>query len=339
MRLKFFLLFALLLALLSACGTPATPQIAAPTAVPTHTAIPTATIIPTLSTPLALLVLPADIDKQTSDLYQKTVYELAQSSGFRFQVRNALTAADLSDPTLKIVIALPPDPGVQTYAASAPNVQFLAVDIPNISAGGNISALASSDQVELPAFLAGYTLAMLVDEYHIGMVIPKDDPNAQRAFYAFDNGKKYYCGLCRTFYFSEIGYPTYVEIPADEKPARYGGYANVLINDRKVDALYIYPTLADHDFLAYVGTQGVIMVGTSAPEPRPGGWAMSIRPDIVKAIQKAWSSLAAGQGGQSIQSPLGITDVDTSILTPGKLRLAQKVLEDLLAGRILTSNP
>ncbi|GAB4541869.1 MAG: hypothetical protein Fur002_11080 [Anaerolineales bacterium] len=339
MRLKTFLFFTLALALLAACGAPATPQAAAPTAVPTHTAAPSATVIPTLSTPLAILVIPADMEKELSDLYQKTVYELAQGSGFRFQVRNTLTAADLSDPTLKIVIALPPDPGIQTYAATAPNVQFLAVELPNVSAGGNISALASSDQVELPAFLAGYVLSMLVDEYHIGMVIPKDDPNAQRAFYAFDNGKKYYCGLCRTFYFSEIGYPTYVEIPADEKPARYGGYANVLINDRKVDALYIYPTLADHDFLAYVGTQGVIMVGTTAPEPRPGGWAMSIRPDIVKAIQTAWASLAAGQGGLSVQSPLGITDVDASILTPGKLRLAQKLLDDLLAGRIATSNP
>ncbi|HRQ24163.1 MAG TPA: hypothetical protein PLF42_12115, partial [Anaerolineales bacterium] len=113
----------------------------------------------------------------------------------------------------------------------------------------------------------------------------------------------------------------------------------VLINDRKVDALYIYPTLANPDFLTYVGTQGVLMVGTSMPDQRPGGWVMTVRPDTVKAIQTAWPQLIAGQGGINVQSPLGIADVDPAILTPGKLRLVQEMLEALLAGRIRTGNP
>jgi hypothetical protein len=75
------------------------------------------------------------------------------------------------------------------------------------------------------------------------------------------------------------------------------------------------------------------------PETRPGGWVMTIRPDTIKAIQTAWPSLIAGQGGINVQSPLGIADVDPSLLTPGKLRLAQETLESLLAGRILTGNP
>jgi hypothetical protein len=279
------------------------------------------------------------MEKTSSDLYQKTVYDLAQASGLRFQVRNTLSAMDLTDPTLKVVIVLPPDPGIMTYAVTAPGVQFLAVGIPNLTAGGNLSILAATDQVELPAFLAGYVLSMLVEEYHIGMIIPKDNPDAQRAFYAFNNGKIYYCGLCRTFYMTNIGYPQYVEIPADEKPARYGGYANVLVNDLDVDALYVYPTLSDPDFLSYIGTQGVLLIGTSMPDPRPGGWVMTISSDTIKAIQSAWPSLIAGQGGQTIQSPLGISDVDPTILTPGRLRLAQNVLNDLRAGRILTSNP
>jgi hypothetical protein len=307
--------------------------------VPSHTPPPTATIIPTPSTPLAILVLPTDMDQVNSDLYQKTVYDLAQQSGFRFQVRNTLTPTDLADPTLKVVIVLPPDPGVTALAPSAPGVQFLAVNIPNLVAGGNLSVLAGDSQVELPAFMAGYVAAMISDEYHIGMVIPQDDADAQRAFNAFKNGMTYYCGLCRTFYISTIGYPTYVEIPANEDPARYGGYANVLINDRKVYALYIYPSLANDDFISYVGTQGVMLFGTSMPEPRPGGWVMTVRPDTIKAIQTAWPSLVAGQGGINVQSPLGIADVDPGLLSPGRLRLAQETLESLLAGRILTADP
>lgn len=335
MRVKFVFITILLVTILTACGQPATEVVVQPTVVPTHTPIPTATIIPTASTPLALLIIPPDLEKTTSDLYQKTVYDLTQQSGYRFQVRNILTQQDLADPTLKVVIALPPDPGIAGFAASAPNVQFLAVNIPDLSAGGNLSVLAPSSQVDLPAFLAGYTAAMISDEYHIGMIIPKDNPDAQRAFGAFRNGMTYYCGLCRTFYYSQYTYPDYIEIPADEDPSRYGGYANVLINDHKVYTLYVYPSLATDDFLTYIGTTGALLIGTKVPEQRPGGWVMTITPDTVKAIQSSWPQLIAGQGGINVQSPLGLADVDPGIISPGKQRLVQQTLEELISGLIV----
>ncbi|MBL8103816.1 MAG: hypothetical protein JNM02_14885 [Anaerolineales bacterium] len=339
MRVKSIFLVALIFAILTACGGEASTEIPAPTVVPTHTPLPTATVIPTPSTPLAILVLPADMDKESSDLYQKTVYDLAQQSGFRFQVRNALTPEDLADPTLKVVIVLPPDPGVASYIAAAPGVQFLAVNIPNLTAGGNLSVLAPDTQVDLPAFLAGYTAAMLTEEYHIGMLYPQGDGEAQRAAVAFNNGMRYYCGLCSRIFFTTVDYPTFLEIPTNEDPSKYGGYANLMINDRDVDALYIYPSLASDDLLSYIGTQGVLLFGTSMPEPRPGGWVMTVSPDTVKAIQIAWPNLSAGQGGINVQSPLGLADVDPSLLPAGKLALVQETLDNLVAGRILTTNP
>ena len=339
MRVKQTLFVILFVSILTACGGNETPEVAAPTAVPSHTPLPPATPIPTLSTPLALLILPPDMDQAASDLYQKTVYDLALASGYRFQVRNGITPEDLADPTLKVVIALPPDPGVASYAPTAPNVQFLAVNIPDVTAGGNISVLAPNTQVELPAFLAGYTLAMLVNEYHIGMLYPEGDANAVAAVNAFNNGMRYYCGLCEGVYIDLISYPAILAIPANEDPAKYGGYANVLINDNRVGGLYIYPSLASDDLLSYVGTQGALLIGISRPEPRPGGWVMTITPDTVKAIQSAWPQLIAGQGGQNVQSPLGLADVDPNILSEGKLRLVQETLDALVAGRILTSNP
>jgi hypothetical protein len=338
-RVKQVILFIILIAVLTACGGNDSPEVAAPTVVPSHTPPPPATPILTLSTPLALLILPADMDKATSDLYQKTVYDLAIGSGFRFQVRNGISPEDLADPTLKVVIALPPDPGVMNYAPTAPNVQFLSVNIPNVTAGGNVSVLAPSNEVELPAFLAGYTLAMLLDEYHLGMLYPDGDQNALAALNAFNNGMRYYCGLCDGIYIELVSYPAVLAIPPNEDPGKFGGYANVLINDKDVDGLYIYPSLASDDFLSYVGTQGVYLVGVSRPEPRPGGWVMTITPDTIKAIQTAWPQLIAGQGGQNVQSPLGIADVDPGILSEAKLRLVQETLDALIAGRIRTSNP
>jgi hypothetical protein len=333
-KLRFFILPIIII--LAACSreteeTPIAPPTLAPPPPPTVTATP--------STFLALLVLPPDMDQTSSNLYQSTVYDLAQASGLRFQVRNTLSAADVADPMLKVVIVLPPDPGLASLAPAAPHVQFLSVNIPDLTAGGNLSVLASDAQVEIPAFMAGYLGAMLSDDYHTGMILPAGNAGAQQAFNAFRNGMVYYCGLCRPFYLTGFDYPTYVEVPPDESPDRYGGYANILIVERKVYALYVYPDLATPEFLSYIGTQGVMLIGTKMPEPRPGGWVVTIQPDPVKAIQAAWPDLLAGQGGVNVQSPLGLADADPTLLTPGKERLAQETLEGLLSGRILPGNP
>jgi hypothetical protein len=63
-------------------------------------------------------------------------------------------------------------------------------------------------------------------------------------------------------------------------------------------------------------------------------WAASLSPDTVSAIQAAWPNLVAGQGGQTVQSPLGLKDVDPNLLSPAKQAQAEQVLADLLAGRI-----
>ena len=152
MRYKHILFTIIIIIVLSACKGSATEPVG-PTVVPTQTPPPIATIIPTPSTPLAILVIPINMDQAASDLYQKTVYDLAQQSGLRFQVRNTLTPTDLADPTLKVVIVFPPDPAVAALAPTAPGVQFLAVNIPNLTAGGNLSVLAGDTQVELPLFL------------------------------------------------------------------------------------------------------------------------------------------------------------------------------------------
>jgi hypothetical protein len=324
------LIFLILIALLSACSAETTT--AEPSPVPSATAaVPTLTPTPTI--PLAILVLPADLEPETSNLYQKTVYDLTQASGMRFQVRNALTVADL-EPGLKIVIALFNDPGLAALAPAAPDVQFLAIGIPGIAAGGNVSVLGDTTQVEVVGFLSGYTAAMLADDYRTGMLMPKDNNDAIRMFNSFANGMKYYCGLCRPYFFLPWSFPQYLEIPADEDPNNYDAYADILILQRKVGTLLVHPAIQTQDLVDYIGTTGVYMIGTVTPERRPAGWVMTIRPDTVKAIQSAWPQLLAGQGGMTVQAPLGLSDVDPSLLSPGKLRLVQKTLDDLQAGLI-----
>ena len=334
MRQRLIILFVVILVALSACGGGESSGTSTPA--PTDTPVVPPTLTPTAATPLAILVLPADLDPETSNLYQTTVYDLTQTSGFRFQVRNALSAGDLGEPGLKVVISLPPDPGIAALAAAAPQVQFLAINIPEVAAGGNVSVLGNNAQTDVAAFLAGYTAALITDDYRIGMMMPKDNPDAVRALNAYATGMKFYCGACRPFYFYPWTYPQFVEIPAEEDKTHYNAFADILILQHKVGTIYLHPDIVTPDLETYIGTTGVYMIGTRTPEQRPAGWVMTIQPDIIKAIQDAWPGLVSGQGGVTVQSPLGLSDIDSTLLTPGKQRLVEQTLNELQAGLIST---
>ena len=337
MRYRLFIFLLIYALALSACG--GGEPTATPAPIPTDTPVAPPTLTAEPATPLAILVVPADLDPETSNLYQKTVYDLTQQSGMRFQVRNTLTAADL-EPGLQIVIVLPPDPGIAALAASAPQVQFLAINIPEITAGGNISVLGNNAQTDIAAFLAGYTAAMITEDYRLGMLMPKDNADALTALNAYAAGMKYYCGTCRPLLFYPSTFPQYLEIGAEEDPANYDAYADILILQHKVQTIYLHPAIVTEDLINYIGTTGVYMIGTVSPEQRPAGWVMTIQPDVIKAIQNAWPGLVNGQGGQTVQAPLGLADIDPALLSEGKQRLVEQTLNELQAGRISTvANP
>lgn len=331
MRLRLILLLVVAV-FLSACGAGETAIPATATTAPTETPVPPSlTATPTV--PLAILVIPANMDVETSNLYQKTVYDLAQASGMRFQVRNHITTADF-EPGLQIVIALQTDPGISALAPAAPGVQFLAIGIPDIAPGGNVSVLGDNSQVEISGFLAGYTAAMLADDYRIGMLMPMGNNDAIRMYNAFVNGRRFFCGLCRPYFYLPWDFPQYLEIPDGEDVNNFDAFADVLIQKYQVQTLLIHPGIQTQDLVDYIGTTGVSMIGTNTPEQRPAGWIMTIKPDTIKAIQTAWPQLLAGQGGITVQSPLGLGDVDPSLLSPGKQQDVQQTLDYLQAGLI-----
>lgn len=336
-----FLLLALLL--LSSCALPGRTTPAPETPVPS--AAPTAEPTPTAVVPLVILVLPADLPKADSDRYQALVYNLAQSNGMRFQVRNSLSAAELQMelPAVKVVVALPPDPGLAALAAAAPQVQFLAVDIPGVAVAPNLSLIGGSgNPVDKQAFLAGYIAAMVAPEWRTGILSQKDTPGGETARAAFKNGYHYFCGYCRSPNFTQPAYPypIAVRIPTDALEGEYIGYADVLL-DYMVRAAYIYPQVATPEVLTYLAQYGVKLVGQSLPgeDVRPY-WIASIQPNVIPAIESIFPDLVAGRGGQSVPTPLYLTDVNPDLLTDGKLRLAQEVLDGLQNGTIGTGvNP
>jgi hypothetical protein len=335
-----FLFFTLIL--LTSCAFPggATPSPEGSTSTPVSTATPT---LP--SKPLTILVLPADMPRAESDQYQTLVYDLAQANGMRFQVRNVLTPDDLvfEGAALKVVIVLPPDPGLAALTAAAPGVQFLAVGIPGLAAAPNLSSIgAAGIPVDQQAFLAGYIAGMVAPEWKVGILYQKDTIGGEAARDAFTNGFYFYCGTCRNPYFTgPVGiYPILVGIPTDAPKSDYNGHADLLIHNL-VKVAYVCPEVATPDLLSYMAQKGVLLISQNLPgEDLRSNWIASIQPDLISALQRIFPDLIAGRGGQVASTPLFLADVNPDLLSEAKMRLVQDVLDGLQNGTIGTGvNP
>jgi hypothetical protein len=335
-----FILFYFLL--LTSCAHPGSPLPV--TEVPTFTPVPTAS--PTLpSTPLTILVLPADMPRAESDHYQTLVYDLARANGMRFQVRNMLTPDDLAfeGPALKVVVVLPPDPGLDALVAAAPTVQFLAVGIPALGTASNLSSVGAAGlPVDQQAFLAGYIAGMVAPEWKVGVLYQKDTTGGEAARDAFANGFYFYCGSCRNPNFPQPSgiYPVPVGIPTDAPESDYNGHADILIHNI-VKVAYVYPQIATPELLSYMAQNGMLLLSQTLPgEDIRSNWIASIQPDLTSAMQRIFPELVAGKGGQVAPTPLFLTDVNPDLLSDAKMRLVQDVLNGLQNGTIGTGvNP
>lgn len=335
------LFVVLILAVLSACA-PAAPTSQSPDAspAPTETLRPTAGPTPTMPSPLAILLIPADLNEDVSRNYQSAIYDLAQAAGLRYQVRNVLSVEDLAlEPNLKVVIALAPDPGLSALAAAAPQAQFLAVNIPDIAPGGNISVLGGEGiRADQQAFMAGYIGALVTDDFfEVGAILRKDSPESAIIQKAFGTGRTYYCGLCRPIgLYTPFEYPAFIEIPDDAKPSEYTAYADVLILQKKVATMFIQPGLDVPELLDYLTITGVLMIGTQTPHKPLSSWVVTLQPDYLKATIAAWPSLVAGEGGRTFPAPLTFTDINEELFSVGKQRLAEETMQAMFEGFIST---
>lgn len=335
------LFVVLILAILSACA-PAAPTSQSPDAspAPTETLRPTAGPTPTMPSPLAILLIPADLNEDVSRNYQSAIYDLTQAAGLRYQVRNVLSVEDLAlEPNLKVVIALAPDPGLSALAAAAPQAQFLAVNIPDVTPGGNISVLGGEGvRADQQAFMAGYIGALVTDDFfEVGAILRKDSPESAIIQSAFGTGRTYYCGLCRPIgLYTPFEYPAFIEIPGDAKPSEYTAYADVLILQKKVATMFIQPGLDVPELLDYLTITGVLMIGTQTPHKPLSSWVVTLQPDYLKATIAAWPSLVAGEGGRTFPAPLTFTDINEELFSVGKQRLAEETMQAMFEGFIST---
>ncbi len=348
-RLKKITLLTVLLLLLSvvlfACTpTPAetTPTQAAATS-PESSAAPSATSAFTTEVPTpvktrskVILVAGPGADPVLSNQLSQTLSELTAGEGLEFELRPSFSLEE-STAEIKLLAAIPPDPGLIGLAQTAPATQFLGVNVPGLEPAANLTVIddqeTSSDYV---GFLAGYLAAVATPEWRVGVISSSDSGEGVAQRQGFLNGAVFFCGLCRQTFPPFNTYPMFVEAPASSSPTEWLVLADTLI-DRAVLTVYVPPGVGDESLIEYLAAAGINIIATTSPLPGfEDRWIAIITGDYPIVIRSVWPDLMAGQGGKVLSAPLTFTDANYNLFSPGRQRLVEKTLQELSAGFIDT---
>ncbi len=324
---------------------PANPSVTATTAAqPTpsvtlpvvETPLPLQTTVPSK---LVLLTLPG-ADPQLAANLQTVLTELAAEGGLTLEARTQLASLDL-EPEVGILVAAPPDPGMLNLAAANPQVQFIAVGIPGLQPAQNLSVIGSGgERPDQQGFLAGYMAATVTPDWRVGVISRADTNAGKAARNGFTNGVVFFCGLCRPAYPPFIQYPLFVDLPGGASAADQQAAIDTLVANA-VKTVYVFPGAGDNTLLEGLAQAGLKIIGGARPPASlTGQWVASIRPDVLVAVRQAWSRLMAGEKAIGLDVPVAITDQNLALLSTGRQRLVQSLLDDMLAGFIDTGvNP
>lgn len=328
-----------LLFVLSGCagGLPGFEPTPTETPVPTYTItpteVPTATLTPL--PPIGLLLSPTEADPTLVKEVQDRLSQWIPGMGYRFQVRQTLSDADLEKDDFRLIVALPPNPGIAALTANHPEIQFLTLGIQGLDPASNLTTIgADGERLDFQGFIAGYMAAMITPDWRVGVIGFSDSQQTIAARQAFFTGVKFYCGLCLPDYPPFYEYPLFFELGSDADTVAWRTAADYMIH-RMVATVYVVPGAGDDAMYKYLADAGVNII---APGPvKPGSqehWVASLRFDLIGSFDAVWSQFSEGTADHAVSIPLEIAEVNPDLLSPGKQQLVEKTMLDLLAGYI-----
>jgi len=317
---------ALLLPAITILLVGCTMQRTAPTSIPTEPlatvqlATPTSPPVPSLF----ILVAPGAADLRIAAQAELALQKLATGVDAEFVRQDSLPVGDPA--SIMLLVALSPDPGLQSWAESNPSVQTASLGIVGLQATPNLSLLAPEGiRYDQLGFALGYLAAMVTPEYRLGALALEASAEHLALARGFVAGGTYYCGLCRPVHPPYEAYPVLFQAPGGELAS--SGVKTFLVSPPPV-------SLADLGLntgpdLAFLGPDDPF--SDLAPS-----WIASADFEVSEGLEALWTQVQTGPGGMVLPLGIRIHRVDPARVSEGRLALAEALLEDLVEGRIDT---
>jgi hypothetical protein len=308
-------------------------QEASPTALVTLPAEPTETPTP-LPPSRALLLAPPGADLALADELEAGLRPALEQAGVSLERLPGLKAAGIQ-PDVRLVVVLPPDPGVAGLAAAAPQAQFLAVGIPGLQPAANLSLVgAEGRRPDQEGFIAGVVAAMITADWRVGVLSTSDSPEGKAYRQGFLNGAVYFCGLCNPNFGPIVDYPVYAEAAAGASATDWQAAVQALV-DSAVQTVYVSPLVTDPAaWEALAAAEMALISGVPLPEGLAERGVVQVSSNPLPAVLELLPRLLAGEGGFSEALPLRLVGANEERFGSGRQQRAQETLADLLAGYI-----
>jgi len=328
-------IFVLMIALvITACAPQMTPS-PIPAAVSPDAPLETAVVIPP-PTPSpqprsVYLIAPVDMDQGTLRNYQEFLSQRAALGGFLFE-RLESFPPDGDHLAPKIAVFLDPPEDIRNLADSLPETQFVVLTDQEINPTANLSVIIQSPAQQ--AFLAGFIAILVAQDYRAGGLFADNTPLLDQIQDGYLNGARYLCGRCTPVYGPIVAFPQVAIVPGNSPPDIWQTAFDQLDLTR-IHTLFIPSQAAEPQFLNYLSTQNVALLGTQTPpEGFADNWIATVQVDTISALDQLWPDLINGNGGQTIFAGLVLSEVNENLLTPGKMIMVEQVKDDLQAGWI-----
>ena len=298
----------------------------------------TSTSIPTYtpSAPRVILLISQETDPELLSSLQPVIEELATEAGYVLEIRTTLTADEI-DPSVQLVVGLPPDQGLGVISETSLQVQFLGIGLPGLSPTDNLSVVGptgfTSDHV---GFLAGYLAAVITTDWRVGVIGRSDTSTGLAEMNGFMNGASYFCGTCRPVYPPYVQYPIQVGLSQSEIENRWQSAVDVL-TQASVRTVFLSSEIDNLQLLSALVESGMVLIGGNSPaDELRAHWVATVHLDPGRAVRDMWDDLLKGQGGASLPVPILVTEVNPDLFSSGKQRLVETILRELMEGFIDT---
>ena len=307
---------------LAACTALPAPTPVAPTATVPFTVTPlpptpTATVTP--PPPTAVLMGVAGSYPEGSAAVRSWVQALAQKQGYA-------------------LVAVPPGKPLPPHTVVAVGVGV----VPPVAEGARRLVVAPPEQADLEgvqvldpatasgpmrAFLAGYIGVLITKDWRAGLLAEEDE---QGLAAAFEDGGRYFCGLCRPLHPPFLVYPQYAVAPTGAQGEMWQAAVTRLVQSG-VRTMVLSPAalVASMDDALDIGQWPLIALA-APPADRREHFVAAIEPDVAAGLDALWQDPALQRTGV----PLRVEVFDATLLTPGRQARVKEVQALLQEGLI-----
>lgn len=335
------ILFILAISLLGCTRTTSTstPEASATPAI-------TETVTPTpLPSRVVFVFAPGD-DPSLVGQVNTALVGLSSQAGLTAEQRSDIQLSDLSS-DIKVVAFASNPANLNDLVSAAGNIQFIVISEQDISPSANLTIIRLHPEYSL--FIAGYIAEMISADWRAAGLIPSDIPQSDLLQQAFQNGGRYWCGICREEHPPYADFPLVAALPAASDANAWKAAVDQLETNR-IYTLVAWDLMDTPEVLQYISVQSVytelgpfihpILLGNQVPQDvlRPS-WALTLTPDVATPLQAAWADVMAGTGGRTFHAGVKMIEINETLFGIGKQRLADETIQKLVLGLIDPFNP